>query len=181
MGPRGFEGVRGHQGDTGPQGEQGLKGDTGPEGPQGPPGPATTIGATGPAGPPLPVGMYFSNSMSRVYTKTLTPSPQRIGDLQIGITPDWTYTTNAFIHATVSIKVPDSNDTTMTFIFNVSTRTTRRRELCRAYFRTSQQLMITGFVPNVEVGEVLDISIDATGNCELDDITHISGAIYHVC
>lgn len=194
QGEKGFRGYPGPIGDTGcigPSGPIGPKGDTGPEGPsgpsgppgpEGPPGPATTIGATGATGPIIPPGLYFTENMTRINSDFITTEMNRIGQAVIRVTDAWGITTNAFIQACMSFKVPQIN-TNITVQFYVSYQDVTFMPLCKMYMTGSDQLIITGMIPNVSVGDriyiLFDMMVD-NGSVPLLDYTPVSGAIYHV-
>ena len=178
-GPTGPSGPIGPQGDTGPEGPTGPRGDTGP---QGPPGPATTIGATGATGPLVSAGIYFTENMTRFNTDLITTQMTRIGQATIQVRDAWTYTSNAFLQACLSFKVPVIS-TTITIQFYVSYGDVRFQPLCKMYMTGSDQLIITGLIPNVSVGDriylLFEMAVD-TGAVPLLEYTPVSGAIYHV-
>lgn len=191
QGERGYSGPIGHTGETGPEGPQGEKGDlgptgaTGPEGPtgpQGPPGPATTIGATGATGPIVPSGVYFQDYMSKLVNSQITTEFIRVGQCVIRVPDSWTYTSNAYIQAVMSFKVPILSST-ITVQFYVSYGTIEFQPLCKMFMSGSDQLVITGILENVSVGDRIAIAIDMmvdSGTVMIEDSTPVSGVIYHV-
>jgi len=59
----------------------------------------------------------------------------------------------------------------------------KMQELRTIYACGSDQVIITGMIPNVSAGETVYILINTqieSGECEIFDSTPISGAIYHV-
>ena len=197
MGPRGMKGDKGDTGQTGPSGPsgptgpQGEKGDlgptgaTGPEGPtgpQGPPGPATTIGATGATGPVVPSGVYFQDYASKLVNTTITPNMTRIGQAVCIVPDSWTYTSNAYVQAVMSFKVPILTST-ITVEFLVSYKDVRFKPFCKMFMSGSDQLVITGLIPDVSIGDRISFAINMmvdSGNVEILDYTAVSGVIYHV-
>lgn len=197
IGPRGMKGDRGDMGVTGPiglsgpTGPQGEKGDTGetgptgpegPTGPQGPPGPATTIGATGATGPIVPSGVYFQDYMSKLVNTRITTNITRIGQAILIVPDTWTYASNAYIQAVMSFKVPILTST-ITVEFFVSYKDVRFQPLCKMFMSGSDQLVITGFIPNVSVGDRISLAFNMivdSGVVEILDYTPVSGVIYHV-
>jgi len=181
-GPRGIMGLRGELGPSGPKGDMGDSGPMGPSGPQGPPGPATTIGATGAQGPITPAGVYFCDNNTRLLRNTITTEMKRTGQAAFVVPQSWGETTNAYLQASMSIKLP-SIYSTVTFKFLYSVGNYTFTDLRTIYTCGSDQLIITGMLPNVSVGDhfyiVFNTQID-DGRCEILDITPISGAIYHV-
>lgn len=194
MGERGYQGepgYKGEQGDTGPRGLQGHKGDiggqgytgcigpTGPQGIQGPPGPATTIGATGPV---VPAGIYLTDIMTHMKSSTVSQVSTRMAQTSLRIPSSWTYSSNAYIQAIVAVKFPLLT-TTITAQFFVSYRDVEFQPICKAFLSGSDQIVITGVVPNVSIGDVIRITYDMytdEGEVQLLDTTPLSGAIYHV-
>lgn len=178
-GPRGIQGPRGEKGDQGGIGHTGCMGPMGPQGIEGPPGPATTIGATGPV---VPAGVYLTNVMTTMQSSTVYPIPTRMGQASLRIPATWTYSSNAYIQAIVSVKLPLLT-TTITAEFFLSYRDVRFEPMCRAFLSGSDQIVITGFIPNVSIGDVIHITYNMKtdeGEVQLLDATPVSGAIYHV-
>lgn len=178
-GPRGIHGQRGEKGERGEKGDTGCIGPMGPQGIEGPPGPATTIGATGPV---VPAGIYLTDVMTRIHSSTISTGNTRMAQTTIRISASWTYSSNAYIQAIVAVKLPVLT-TTVTAQFFVSYRDVRFEPLCKAFLSGSDQIVITGFVPNVSIGDVIYITYDMhvdEGEVQLLDTTPLSGAIYHV-
>jgi len=181
-GPRGFTGTKGDIGFSGPEGPQGPQGPPGPPGPQGPPGPATTIGATGVQGPITPAGVYFTDNMTKLLRTTITADMIRTGQAGFVVPESWGDTTNAYIQASMSVKLQQIT-TTVTFQFLYSVGSSSIQDLRRVYTCGSDQLIISGMLPNVSVGDRIYIMFNTQvddGTCEIIDFTPISGAIYHV-
>jgi hypothetical protein len=197
MGPRGMKGDRGEMGPLGesgpsgpigPQGERGYIGETGatgpegPSGPQGPPGPATTIGATGSTGPVVPSGVYFQAFMSKLVNDRVTNEFRRIGQCIFRIPESWTYTSNGYIQAVMAFKVPLVTST-ITIQFSASYANIVLQPLCKMYMSGSDQLIITGMIPNISIGDRIAIAIDMmidSGSVTIEEFTPVSGVIYHV-
>lgn len=197
MGPRGMKGDKGDigysgpsgpSGPTGPNGEKGdigYTGPTGPEGatgPQGPPGPATTIGATGATGPIVPSGVYFQDYMSKLINTQITTSMKRIGQAILIVPESWTYESGAYMQAVMSFKVPIITST-ITVQFYVSYKDIRFKPFCKMFMSGSDQLVITGFIPNVSIGDRVSLTFDMmidSGSVDILDYTPVSGVIYHV-
>ena len=182
MGPQGFMGVRGEIGPSGPIGPIGPDGSTGPQGPPGPPGPATTIGATGAQGPITPAGVYFTDNNTSVSRTTITTEMKRAGQAAFIVPPSWGETTNGYLQASMSVKLP-AITTTATFKFIYSVGTSSIQELRTIYTCGSDQLIISGMIPNISIGDTVYIMFNTKvddGTCEILDFTPISGAIYHV-
>ena len=181
-GPQGGIGPRGIKGDKGDMGKSGPVGPSGATGPQGPPGPATTIGATGATGPIVPSGVYFQDYASKLVNTTITTDMSRIGQA-ICIVPDsWTYTSNAYVQAVMSFKVPILSST-ITVEFLVSYRDVRFKPFCKMFMSGSDQLVITGLIPNVSIGDRITFAINMmvdSGTVNILDYTPVSGVIYHV-
>lgn len=184
-GKKGASGPTGPIGPSGPSGERGIqgeKGDVGSTGPQGPPGPATTIGATGATGPVVPTGIYFNSNMTILRNNTITSSLQEIGDFQCTIPSNWTYTSNGFINAILSIHLSQIASTvTINFLYSIND--SNYFPLTRMFMSGSDQLVVTGFIPNISIGDVIDIVFQAktdNGTCQILDYTALSGTIYHV-
>lgn len=178
-GPRGFMGTTGDIGCSGPEGPPGPPG---PPGPQGPPGPATTIGATGVQGPITPAGVYFTDNMTKLLKTTITADMIRTGQAGFVVPQSWGDTTNAYIQASMSVKLQQIT-TTVTFQFLYSVGSSSIQDLRRVYTCGSDQLIISGMLPNVSVGDRIYIMFNTQvddGTCEIIDFTPISGAIYHV-
>jgi hypothetical protein len=100
----------------------------------------------------------------------------------IRISESWTYTSNAYIQAVLSVKLPLLT-TSVTAQFYVSYRDVRFEPICKAFLSGSDQIVVTGLVPNLSIGDVVYITCDMhvdEGEVELLDITPLSGAIYHV-
>jgi hypothetical protein len=181
-GPIGPSGPVGPQGETGIEGPSGPTGPVGPTGPQGPPGPATTIGSTGATGPLVSAGVYFMENMTSIQDSIITTSMSRIGQCVIRIPDSWTYTSNGFIQATISFKVPILS-TTITVEFYVYVYGREFVPLCKMYMSGSDQLVISGIVPNVSVGDKIGIVFDMMVDDDkvpILECTPVSGAIYHV-
>lgn len=182
IGPRGCDGAQGESGPIGPTGNTGEMGPEGPTGPQGPPGPATTIGATGVRGPITPAGVYFSDNMTTLLKTTITGTMTRTGQASFAVPSEWSETTNAYLQASMSVKLPPIA-TTVTFRFMYAVGNSKIQELCKIYTRGSDQLLISGFIPNVAVGDSLYVLFNTQideGECDILDFTPVSGAIYHV-
>jgi hypothetical protein len=175
-------GLRGEIGPIGPIGPTGADGATGPQGPPGPPGPATTIGATGVQGPITPAGVYFTDNNTRILSSTITENMTRAGQAAFVVPESWGDTTNAYILASMSVKLPPISST-VTFKFLYSVGNSGIQELRTIYTCGSDQLIISGILPNVSVGDrfyiMFNTQIDS-GTCEILEFTPISGAIYHV-
>jgi len=182
MGPQGYMGLRGEIGPIGPIGDKGETGPMGPSGPEGPPGPATTIGATGVQGPITPAGVYFTDNNTRILSSTITENMTRAGQAAFVVPESWGDTTNAYILASMSVKLPPISST-VTFKFLYSVGNSGIQELRTIYTCGSDQLIISGMLPNVSVGDrfyiMFNTQIDS-GTCEILEFTPISGAIYHV-
>ena len=181
-GPRGFMGLRGELGPSGPKGDMGDTGPIGPSGPQGPPGPATTVGATGAQGPITPAGVYFADNNTMLLKNVITTQMKRTGQAAFMIPQSWGETTNAYLQASMSIKLPPITST-VTFRFLYSIGSAKINELRTIYTCGSDQLIITGLIQNVSVGDAFYIMFDTQiddGSCNIIEITPISGAIYHV-
>lgn len=182
QGPSGPIGPSGPKGESGIQGERGEKGDLGPTGPQGPPGPATTIGASGATGPIVPTGIFFTSNMTILRNNTITTTSQTIGDFQCRVPSTWTYSSNGFLNSILSIQLPSST-TTVTIDFFCSINDSNVFHLTRMFMCGSDQLVVTGFLPNISIGDVIDIIFEAkteSGSLPILNYTSLSGTIYHV-
>lgn len=181
-GPIGESGPVGPQGERGIEGPSGPTGPVGPTGPQGPPGPATTIGSTGATGPLVSAGVYFTENMTIVKNSIITNSMARIGQCVLRVPDSWTYTSNGFIQANMSFKVPILS-TTITVEFYVRVAGGEFVDLCKMYMSGSDQLVITGMIPNISVGDKIAITFNMMvdeGQVQILECTPVSGAIYHV-
>jgi hypothetical protein len=182
MGPHGYMGLRGEMGPSGPIGLRGDTGPMGPSGPRGPPGPATTIGATGAQGPITPAGVYFTDNDTTLSRTTITTDMKRTGQAAFIVSPSWGDTTNAYIQASMSVKL-SAITTTATFKFMYCVGTSPIQHLRTIYTCGSDQLIISGMIPNISVGDAVYILFNTKvddGTCEILEFTPVSGAIYHV-
>lgn len=183
-GPQGESGPIGIQGPTGVQGIEGPRGETGPVGPEGPPGPATTIGATGSTGPVFPAAVCFTNGMTVWYDNLITPQLKQIGDVKIHIANGWNYTSNGFLNGIISFKFHQQQIQSILVTMNATIYVNEQNVLTiTGYMSGSGQLYLMGLLPNLSVGDVLDIILNAnteSGNCLIVENSSLAGAIYHV-
>jgi hypothetical protein len=116
------------------------------------------------------------------YDKLITPQLKQIGDVQMRIDQGWNYTSNGFINAIISYKFQHLHSIIITF--NASLYVNERNVgTITSYMSGSGQLYLMGGLPNVSVGDVLDIVLSAktdSGNCLIVENSALSGAIYHV-
>lgn len=182
QGEQGYTGPIGEIGPSGPIGEKGETGAQGSTGPQGPPGPATTIGATGARGAITPAGVYFTDNNTSLLRTTITNEMRRTGQAAFIVPTSWIEASNAYLQASMSVKLP-AITTTVTFKFMYSVGTSGFQDLRTIYTCGSDQLIISGMIPNVSVGDTVYIVFNTqvdNGSCEILEFTPISGAIYHV-